>query len=118
MRNSTWSQKRLFSDLWKLILKLEIVLKFDPCWLNGRNHESCPRRKKVYQIELNPAEEEWLVSYVFKKIVLYVHTEEELLKVYEKAREAGLIVELITDSGIGPDDPERIDQITGNLPMY
>jgi len=90
-----------------------------------------PEGKKVYQIELSPQEEEWLVSHVFKKIVLYVHTEEELLEVYEKAREAGLVVELITDSGktefleptrtclaIGPDDPEKIDQVTGDLPMY
>jgi len=62
---------------------------------------------------------------------LYVWTEEELLEIYERARESGLTVELITDSGrtefkeptrtclgIGPDDPEKIDKITGHLKPY
>lgn len=68
------------------------------------------------------------------KATVYVDTEEELLEIYRK----GLLGSdhppcyLITDSGktefggiptntclaIGPDDAEKIDRITGHLPLY
>lgn len=72
----------------------------------------------------------WLEG-AFTKIVVYVKTEQKLLAVYEKAKEAGLIAALITDSGrtvfngvptntvvaIGPDLPENLKPVTGKLQL-
>jgi len=75
-------------------------------------------------------EREWLVG-SFTKICVKVNSEEELLEVYNKAREKKLEAHLIKDSGktefkeptltccaIGPDREEKIDEITGNLTLY
>lgn len=65
----------------------------------------------------------------FKKICLGIESEEELLSIVTQAKNAGLPVALILDSGltefggvptytccaIGPELPEKIDQITGQL---
>ena len=73
----------------------------------------------------------WLTG-EFKKICVYVNSEDELLAIYEQAREANLICSLIRDNGhtefngvktytavaVGPDRNEKIDVITGNLPLY
>jgi PTH2 family peptidyl-tRNA hydrolase len=74
---------------------------------------------------------EWLTG-MFKKICVYVESESELLELYQKAKDAGLISSLIQDQGhtefhgvktytaiaIGPDYNEKIDAITGQLPLY
>lgn len=66
------------------------------------------------------------------KICVQVQSEKELLDIHAAAIKAGLISNLITDSGktefdgvptntclaIGPDDAEKIDQITGHLLLY
>ncbi len=65
-----------------------------------------------------------------KKIVLKVKDEKELLEFIGLAKAAGLKTALITDAGktviapgtktclgIGPDDEEKIDSITGKLKM-
>lgn len=76
------------------------------------------------------AEQSWLNG-AFAKICCRVDSEDELLTIYEQAKQAGLEVHLITDSGrtefhgtptntclaIGPDDSEKIDPITGNLQL-
>lgn len=73
----------------------------------------------------------WLTGR-FKKITVYVKTEQELLDIYEKSQKAGLPCALIRDAGltefsgiptitavgIGPGDPNEIDKITGNLPLF
>jgi PTH2 family peptidyl-tRNA hydrolase len=77
-------------------------------------------------IRLNAAEIEWYKSN-FRKIVLRVENEEELLTIYEKAKAAGIEAVLITDAGLtefdgptntcvalGPDTDEKIDAITGD----
>lgn len=64
------------------------------------------------------------------KIVLKVKDEKELVKYFQLAKEADLAVSLITDAGrtviapgtktcvgIGPDEEEKIDEITGNLSL-
>lgn len=70
----------------------------------------------------------WL-SGKFKKICVRVESETELLEIVEKAKQAGLPVALITDSGltefngvatntccaIGPASKEKLDLITGHL---
>ncbi len=65
-----------------------------------------------------------------KKIVLKVKDEKEMLKYNQLAKDAGLVTAVITDAGlttvapgtktcagIGPDDEDKIDAITGKLPM-
>lgn len=75
--------------------------------------------------------EDWLMN-SFKKVVVYVNSEEELLEIYKKAEDKGMIAELITDSGatefhgvptntciaIGPDYEENFEGITDHLPLY
>lgn len=73
----------------------------------------------------------WLTGQ-FTKICVYVNTEQELLDVYQQAKDAGLISCLIQDSGltefggvktytavaVGPDSGDRIDAICKHLPLY
>ena len=64
------------------------------------------------------------------KIVLKVKDEKELIKYFQIAKDEGLTASLITDAGrtviapgtktcvgIGPDDEEKIDSITGELSL-
>jgi PTH2 family peptidyl-tRNA hydrolase len=85
----------------------------------------------IFQIELSKNEIEW-VKGIFTKICLKVETEEQLLEIKRKAEEKGLVCHLITDRGltefngnptntclsIGPDESEKIDEVTGNLELY
>ena len=87
--------------------------------------------KKVGIIELTPEMESWL-SGIFTKIALAVNSEEELLAIYEKAKEQNIPCSLIQDCGktvfnnvptytcvgIGPDTSERIDVVTGHLKLF
>lgn len=72
----------------------------------------------------------WLAS-SFVKVALEVDSLEELLEIYEKASVNGLNTILIKDNGhtefaeptitcigIGPDNKEKIDSITGHLKSY
>ena len=72
----------------------------------------------------------WLDGH-FTKVVLYVNSEEELRDLYNKASDKGLPCAFIVDSGftefhgnktatciaIGPDYSDKIDEITGDLPL-
>lgn len=62
----------------------------------------------------------------FRKIVLRVNSENDLMVIYNKAKELGINVEMIIDAGftewdvptktclaIGPDEDEKIDAVTG-----
>lgn len=75
--------------------------------------------------KLTPAQFEWYKTN-FRKIVLRVDTEADLMTIYERAKELGLPVELIIDSGltewnvptktciaIGPEEDAKIDAVTG-----
>jgi PTH2 family peptidyl-tRNA hydrolase len=78
----------------------------------------------------HPAVIEWLEGQ-FAKICVYVNSEQELLDVIQKAKDAKLITSLITDAGltefnnvptitcgaIGPAYPEELQDITGHLPL-
>lgn len=73
---------------------------------------------------------EWLTG-VFKKVCVYVQSEEELDAIYKQAVDAGLPVKMIVDSGltmfhgvptktclaIGPEEEDKIDAITGHLKL-
>lgn len=81
-------------------------------------------------LKQRPAIMAWLAS-DYRKIVVSVNSEDELLELYGRAIECDLNHHLVTDLGktefngvrtytalaIGPADPTRIDAITGNLPL-
>jgi PTH2 family peptidyl-tRNA hydrolase len=83
------------------------------------------------EAKLSDAEWEW-VQGNFRKICVVVNSEEELKEIYRDARDAGLVAEIIEDTGltefggvptltavaIGPDYDEKIDPITGHLVLY
>jgi PTH2 family peptidyl-tRNA hydrolase len=83
-----------------------------------------------FVIPLDERLEPWLLGR-FKKICVSVNSEEELLALAEHSRAAGLITALIQDAGltefggvptytalaVGPDTEERVDAITGSLPL-
>lgn len=75
--------------------------------------------------KLSPAQHEWYLTN-FRKIVLRVDSEDDLMLLYSRAQELGLPVELIIDSGltewdqptktciaIGPEEDSKIDALTG-----
>ena len=86
---------------------------------------------KHSEFRLSKIELDW-INGIFTKICFKVNSEEELLEIDRKAREAGLECHLITDAGltefggvptktclcIGPDESEKIDLITGELELY
>ena len=83
-----------------------------------------------FVIPLDERLEPWLLGR-FKKICVSVNSEEELLTLHERALNAGLICALIQDAGltefggvptytalaVGPDREDRVDAITGDLPL-
>lgn len=85
----------------------------------------------VYRLETTCNMSEWLDG-VFTKVVLAVKSEEEMVTLTQKAREAGIPCAEIIDNGttafngvptlttaaIGPDLSSKIDAITGHLPLY
>lgn len=120
--------------------KQVIVIRKDLKMRRGKEiaqgaHASCAfitnRLRKNGQVDFSKAEAAW-VEGSFAKVCLQVSSEEELLAVFNKAKEAGLVVHLITDSGktefggvptktclaIGPDWPSKIDPVTGDLKLY
>jgi peptidyl-tRNA hydrolase, PTH2 family len=88
------------------------------------------RQAGSFVIPLDERLEPWLLGR-FKKICVSVNSEAELLSLHEAARTAGLIAALIQDAGltefggvptytalaVGPDREDRVDAITGTLPL-
>lgn len=72
----------------------------------------------------------WLNG-LFTKVCVSVDSEQELVDIYNKAKEAGIPCAMIEDAGltefngvvtktciaVGPDYPEKIDSITGHLKL-
>jgi PTH2 family peptidyl-tRNA hydrolase len=83
-------------------------------------------------LDLNDKRLEPWVTGRFKKICVYVNSEQELIDVYNAAKAAGLICSLIEDAGltefngvktltavgVGPDREDKINAVTGHLPLY
>lgn len=79
----------------------------------------------------NPYVKAWLTGR-FKKITVYVESEQELIDLYDTAQKVGLPAAIIRDAGltefngvptitavgIGPGNAEDIDKITGNLKLF
>ena len=106
----------------KVLLDLMIRRK---CVLDGENEID-------YNLHLEPncALDLWLRG-LFTKIVVYVNSEDELMRVYGDALEKNILCSLIEDAGltefkgvptktccaIGPDYEDKIDKITGDLKL-
>jgi PTH2 family peptidyl-tRNA hydrolase len=85
---------------------------------------------RTLELKTDSAMSKWL-SGAFAKICVSADTEEQLLEIYQAAREKGLSCVLITDAGrtefngvptitccaIGPSYPEDIDPITKELKL-
>jgi len=79
----------------------------------------------------NPFVYEWVIGR-FTKITCYVETDDQLAEIYNQAKKAGIATALITDAGltefggvptltavgVGPDNDELINKITGHLPLF
>jgi PTH2 family peptidyl-tRNA hydrolase len=88
------------------------------------------RDGESFVIPLDDRLEPWLLGR-FKKICVSVNSESELLALHERSLAAGLITALIQDAGltefggvptytalaVGPDQEDRVDAITGSLPL-
>lgn len=87
-------------------------------------------RKLTLFIDNESALDAWIEG-KFTKICLSVNSEKELLEIFNKAKEKGLLCTLIRDAGltefngvptltccaIGPNWADEIDEITGKLPL-
>lgn len=90
----------------------------------------CEKSEDTYVLRLDDRIKPWITGR-FKKICVSVNSEQELVELYQRALAAGLIAALITDAGltefngvptltccaIGPDREDRVDVITGHLPL-
>lgn len=99
---------------------LGVILNKMKVFSNGDRH-------LIKDDRINP----W-INNSFTKICVSVNSEEELLEIHQKAKEAGLLTCLITDNGqtefngvktntvvaVGPDLIEKVDQITKHLPLF
>ncbi len=82
-------------------------------------------------LEMDERTEPWLTGR-FKKICVYVNTEQELLDLHKQALDAGMVCSLIQDAGltefggvktytavgIGPDREDKVDVLTKHLPLF
>lgn len=88
--------------------------------------------RMVLAIDLtNPFVHQWVIGR-FTKITCYVETDDQLTAIYNEAKKAGIATALITDAGltefngvptltavgVGPDNEELINKITGHLPLF
>lgn len=87
--------------------------------------------KQYYAVILSEEEINWIEG-LFTKICLQANNEEELLAIYNMAKDKGLTACLVTDSGktefngvpthtciaIGPNNAERINEITKERQLY
>ncbi len=94
-------------------------------------NDSCPPYIDYWALEYHDYFEDFITG-SFKKIVVYVETEEELLDIHRNAKDANIHCSLIQDAGltefkgiptytavgIGPWDSEELNKITGHLPLF
>jgi len=88
------------------------------------------QKQQLSMVDFTAAQQAWLQG-SFAKICCRVDSDDELLQVFDRAKSAGLEVHLITDSGktefhgvptrtclaIGPDEADKIDEVTGHLQL-
>jgi PTH2 family peptidyl-tRNA hydrolase len=91
----------------------------------------CKQDGDCLVLEMDERTKPWLTGR-FKKICVYVNSEEELLEIYNTALTNGLVCSIIKDSGltefhgvptltavaVGPDREDKIDIVTKHLPLF
>jgi len=91
----------------------------------------CKQDGDTLVLEMDERTKPWLTGR-FKKICVYVNSEEELLQIYNTALTNGLVCTIIKDSGltefngvptltavaVGPDREDKIDEVTKHLPLF
>ena len=89
------------------------------------------REGNTLTLEMDERTEPWLTGR-FKKICVYVNSEQELLEIYDTALTNGLVCSIIKDAGltefggiptltavaVGPDREDKIDAVTKHLPLF
>lgn len=100
-------------------------------WLRQRIMPNFASTGVADQVKFSEAERVWLEGSL-RKVTVKVGSEAELLSIYDRALEAGVLVHLITDRGltefggtptrtclaVGPDYDDRVDPVTGDLELY
>lgn len=95
-----------------------------------QGHVQKDKHGLTYVIPMQPSVMEWVTN-LFTKVCVGVNSEEELLTIYEQAKEADLPCSLIQDAGltefdgvptytavaVGPGATEDINKITGELKL-
>lgn len=106
----------------KAILDLGDIKEYDGGWGTLANQLVIPISSNALY--------EWLAGR-FTKVCVSVDSEQELLDIYQQAKDAGLICSLITDAGltefngvptntvvaVGPAYPDEVNKITGHLKL-
>jgi PTH2 family peptidyl-tRNA hydrolase len=121
-----------------MLIKQVIVMRKDLKMRRGKeiaqgSHASNHILMEVGFLGKNPSKEliEWLNTGT-TKVCVRVDSEQELMDIFNAAKNADLDVHLVTDAGrtefngvptktclaIGPDDADEIDKITGHLALY
>ena len=91
----------------------------------------CKQDGDTLVLQMDDRTKPWLTGR-FKKICVYVNTEQELLDLHEQAKANGLVTSLIQDAGltefggvktytavaVGPDREDKIDALCKHLPLY
>ena len=91
----------------------------------------CKQNGDTLILEMDERTRPWLTGR-FKKICVYVNSEQELLHIHQEAKLHGLVTSLIQDAGltefggvatytavaVGPDREDRIDEVCKHLPLY
>lgn len=91
----------------------------------------CKQDGDTLILEMDERTKPWLTGR-FKKICVYVNSEEELLNIHEQAKQNGLVTSLIRDAGltefngvptltavaVGPDREDKVDAICKHLPLF
>lgn len=123
--------KRLLSIFNKMKLKQVILIRKDLKLPKGKAVAQGAHSSVEAVLKCDPSlVKDWRKSGM-AKIVLKVEDEKELIKYFQQAKDSSIAVSLITDAGktviapgtktavgIGPDEEDKIDEITGNLGMY
>ena len=100
-------------------------------WLRQRIMPNFASTGVADQVKFSEAERVWLEGSL-RKVTVKVGSEAELLSIYDRALEAGVLVHLVTDRGltefggtptrtclaVGPDYDDRVDPVTGDLELY
>ena len=95
------------------------------------NHTNTRFENDSESIETHYHEISHWLHHSFKKVVVYVNSEEELIELHQKAFNAGLMSHLIEDNGatefhgvktltclaIGPHKSEKFEGLTDHLPL-